>query len=103
LVFQEFLKCIKKAVSHWRMHPGTGVADDKVVYAYVPRIIKYYLGEEAIIPNVKTYICGEEEDFNYVIENIAELVVKEANEAGGYGMLIGPKATRRSMSFSVKK
>ncbi|GAB2556182.1 circularly permuted type 2 ATP-grasp protein [Spirosoma aerophilum] len=73
--------------------PGTGVADDKVIYAYVPRIIKYYLGEEAIIPNVKTYICREEEDCAYVMENIEKLVVKEANEAGGYGMLIGPKAT----------
>lgn len=73
--------------------PGTGVADDKVIYAYVPRIIKYYLDEEAIIPNVKTYICREPEDFGYVMENIEQLVVKEANEAGGYGMLIGPKAT----------
>ena len=74
--------------------PGTGVADDKVIYAYVPRIIKYYLNEEPIIPNVKTYICGEEEDMKYVLENIENLVVKEANEAGGYGMLIGPKATK---------
>jgi uncharacterized circularly permuted ATP-grasp superfamily protein len=73
--------------------PGTGVADDKVIYAYVPRIIKYYLDEEAIIPNVKTYICREEEDREYVLANIEQLVVKEANEAGGYGMLIGPKAT----------
>ncbi|WP_373512119.1 circularly permuted type 2 ATP-grasp protein [Persicitalea sp.] len=73
--------------------PGTGVADDKVIYAYVPRIIKYYLDEEAIIPNVQTYICREQEDFDYVMENIEHLVVKEANEAGGYGMLIGPKAT----------
>ena len=75
--------------------PGTGVADDKVIYAYVPRIIKYYLDEEAIIPNVKTYICREAEDFDYVMENIEHLVVKEANEAGGYGMLIGPKATAK--------
>ncbi len=73
--------------------PGTGVADDKVIYAYVPRIIKYYLDEEAIIPNVKTYICREPEDFDYVMKNIEQLVVKEANEAGGYGMMIGPKAT----------
>ncbi|WP_128543977.1 circularly permuted type 2 ATP-grasp protein [Larkinella soli] len=73
--------------------PGTGVADDKVIYAYVPRIIKYYLDEEPIIPNVQTYICREEDDCKYVLENIEQLVVKEANEAGGYGMLIGPKAT----------
>jgi uncharacterized circularly permuted ATP-grasp superfamily protein len=74
--------------------PGTGVADDKVIYAYVPRIIKYYLNEEPIIQNVKTYICSEEEDRNYVLANIEKLVVKEANEAGGYGMLIGPKSTK---------
>lgn len=72
--------------------PGTGIADDKVIYAYVPRIIKYYLGEEAILPNVPTYICREDADRKYVLENIEKLVVKEANEAGGYGMLIGPKA-----------
>jgi uncharacterized circularly permuted ATP-grasp superfamily protein len=74
--------------------PGTGVADDKVVYAYVPRIIKYYLGEDAIIPNVETYLCGEPDSMKYVLENIEKLVVKEANEAGGYGMLIGPKADK---------
>lgn len=74
--------------------PGTGVADDKVIYAYVPRIIKYYLGEDPIIENVKTYICSEADDLKYVLANIADLVVKEANEAGGYGMLIGPKSTQ---------
>ncbi len=74
--------------------PGTGVADDKVIYAYVPRIIKYYLDEEPVIPNVRTYMCWEEEDRQYVLDNIDQLVVKEANEAGGYGMLIGPKSTR---------
>lgn len=74
--------------------PGTGVADDKVIYAYVPRIIKYYLGEEPIIDNVKTYICSEPADLKFVLENIGDLVVKEANEAGGYGMLIGPKSTK---------
>ncbi|MEX2565314.1 MAG: circularly permuted type 2 ATP-grasp protein [Cyclobacteriaceae bacterium] len=72
--------------------PGTGVADDKAVYAYVPRIIKYYLNEEPILSNVPTYLCREEKDRNYVLENIAQLVVKETNAAGGYGMLIGPKA-----------
>ena len=74
--------------------PGTGVADDKVIYAYVPRIIRYYLNEEPIIPNVQTYICREDDDCRYVLDNIENLVVKEANEAGGYGMLIGPKASR---------
>jgi uncharacterized circularly permuted ATP-grasp superfamily protein len=73
--------------------PGTGVADDKVVYAYVPRIIKYYLGEDIILPNVPTYICAEEKERAYVLEHLDELVVKAANESGGYGMLIGPHAT----------
>jgi uncharacterized circularly permuted ATP-grasp superfamily protein len=83
--------------------PGTGVADDKVIYAYVPRIIKYYLGEEAIIPNVETYVCREENDLKYVLENIENLVVKEANEAGGYGMLIGPKATKEDHALFREK
>jgi uncharacterized circularly permuted ATP-grasp superfamily protein len=83
--------------------PGTGVADDKVIYAYVPRMIKYYLGEDAILPNVETYICGEESDCKYVIENIHNLVVKEANEAGGYGMLIGPKSTKEEQEIFKKK
>jgi uncharacterized circularly permuted ATP-grasp superfamily protein len=74
--------------------PGTGVADDKAVYAYVPRLIKYYLGEDPILENVPTYLCREEEDRKYVLDNIEDLVVKETNAAGGYGMLIGPKATK---------
>jgi uncharacterized circularly permuted ATP-grasp superfamily protein len=74
--------------------PGTGVADDKVVYAYVPRIIKYYLGQDAILPNVPTYICAESDGLQYTLEHLAELVVKAANESGGYGMLIGPHASR---------
>lgn len=75
--------------------PGTGVADDKVIYSYVPKMIKYYLGEEAIIPNVPTYLCGEDADLKYVLENIHNLVVKAANGAGGYGMIIGPKSTKQ--------
>lgn len=74
--------------------PGTGVADDKVVYAYVPEIIRYYLGEEAIIPNVPTYLCWKEDDRAYVLEHLDELVVKAANESGGYGMLVGPHSTK---------
>ncbi len=73
--------------------PGTGIADDKVIYAYVPKIIKYYTGEEAILPNVPTYICREDEDRAYVLSHLEELVVKAANESGGYGMLIGPHST----------
>ncbi len=72
--------------------PGTGVADDKVIYAYVDRIIRFYLGEESLINNVPTYICEEAESLEYVLENIEKLVVKEANASGGYGMLIGPAA-----------
>jgi uncharacterized circularly permuted ATP-grasp superfamily protein len=83
--------------------PGTGVADDKVVYAYVPKIVKYYLGEEIILPNVPTYICAEESDRRYVLENIASLVVKAANESGGYGMLVGPHAsTKEQEAFAAK-
>ncbi|MCA9065205.1 MAG: circularly permuted type 2 ATP-grasp protein [Planctomycetaceae bacterium] len=74
--------------------PGTGVADDKVIYAYVPDMIRYYLGEEAVLPNVPTYICDREDDRAYVLSHLDELVVKAANEAGGYGMLIGPHSTR---------
>jgi len=73
--------------------PGSGVADDKVVYAFVPKIIKYYLDEDPIIPNVPTYLCMIEKERKYVLEHLSELVVKPANESGGYGMLIGPKST----------
>lgn len=83
--------------------PGTGVADDKVIYAYVPRIIKYYLDQEAMIPNVQTYICREDDDLKYVLENVENLVIKEANEAGGYGMLIGPKATKEEHEIFRQK
>jgi uncharacterized circularly permuted ATP-grasp superfamily protein len=74
--------------------PGTGVADDKVIYAYVPQIIKYYLGEEPIIPNVPTYLCDNPEDMGYVCDNLQHLVVKPANESGGAGIMVGPHATR---------
>ena len=74
--------------------PGTGIADDKVIYAYVPQIVKYYLGEEIILPNVPTYVCNDERDRQYVLEHLATLVVKAANESGGYGMLVGPHSTK---------
>ncbi|MXY29252.1 circularly permuted type 2 ATP-grasp protein, partial [Candidatus Poribacteria bacterium] len=74
--------------------PGTCVADDKVVCSFVPEIIKYYLGEDIIVPNVPTYMCWEDSDRKYVLEHLDELVVKEANQSGGYGMLIGPHSTR---------
>ena len=73
--------------------PGTGVADDKVIYAYVPQIVRYYLGEDMIVPNVPTYMCWDAKQRQHVLENIDKLVVKPANESGGYGLLIGPHAT----------
>jgi uncharacterized circularly permuted ATP-grasp superfamily protein len=72
--------------------PGTGIADDKVIYAYVPKIIKYYLGEESIIPNVPTYVCWDDQERAHVLAHLDKLVVKAANESGGYGMLVGPHA-----------
>ena len=74
--------------------PGNGVADDKVVYAYVPDMIRYYLSEDAILPNVPTYLCWRDADRQHVLQNLDKLVVKAANEAGGYGMLIGPHSTK---------
>ncbi len=72
---------------------GTGVADDKAVYAYMPRIIKFYLGEEAILPNVETNICGEREGLSYTLDNLEHLVIKPVGESGGYGITIGPRAS----------
>jgi uncharacterized circularly permuted ATP-grasp superfamily protein len=73
--------------------PGNGVADDKVVYAYVPDMIRYYLTEDAILPNVPTFLCWRDADRQHVLGNLDKLVVKAANEAGGYGMLVGPHST----------
>ena len=74
--------------------PGSGVADDKVVYSYVPDIVEYYMGEKPVIPNVPTWRCSDPKQLDHVIANIAELVVKPANESGGYGMLVGPHASK---------
>jgi len=76
---------------------GTGIADDKVMYYFVPRMIKYYLGQEPVIPNVPTYLASEEADKKYILENLANMVVKAANESGGYGMLMGPKASSKEI------
>jgi len=78
--------------------PGTGIADDKAVYAYVPKIIRYYLGEDAILPNVPTWVCGEEAQCAHVVEHLAEMVVKPANESGGYGLVIGPRASAAELA-----
>ncbi len=83
--------------------PGNGVADDKVIYAYVPEIIRYYEGADAILPNVPTYLCWRDDDRAYVLEHLAELVVKSANESGGYGMLVGPHSTvQQQQEFAAK-
>jgi uncharacterized circularly permuted ATP-grasp superfamily protein len=76
---------------------GTGVCDDKVMYYFVPRMIQYYLRQEPILPNVPTYLASEPEDMKYIMDHLPELVVKAANEAGGYGMLVGPHATKEEI------
>ncbi|WP_455365527.1 circularly permuted type 2 ATP-grasp protein [Kaarinaea lacus] len=82
--------------------PGAGVADDKVVYAFVPKMIEYYLGEEAKLPNVPTYLCFDKKERDYVVKNLNKLVVKPANESGGYGMLIGPHASKEEREQFAK-
>lgn len=76
---------------------GTGIADDKVMYYFVPRMIEYYLDQKPILPNVPTYLASEEADMKYILANLEKLVVKAANESGGYGMLMGPKASREEI------
>jgi uncharacterized circularly permuted ATP-grasp superfamily protein len=86
--------------------PGAGVADDKVVYAFVPDMIRYYLDAEPLISNVPTYLCMREKDRRYVLDNLDKLVVKPANESGGYGMLIGPHASdeqRQEFAENINK
>ena len=86
--------------------PGTGIADDKAVYAYVPKIIKYYMDEDPILPNVPTFICRDDKDRAHVLANLDKLVVKAANESGGYGMMIGPHASekeRQEFSMLIQK
>jgi uncharacterized circularly permuted ATP-grasp superfamily protein len=83
--------------------PGTGIADDKSVYPFVPEMIRFYLGEEPLLPNVPTYRCGEPQELAFVLDHLAELVVKEARGSGGYGMLIGPAATHDEIeSFAAR-
>lgn len=83
--------------------PGTGVADDKVVYAFVPEMIRYYLDEEQILPNVPTYLCWRDKDREHVLQNLDKLVVKSANEAGGYGMLVGTQSTPEERADFAEK
>ncbi len=83
--------------------PGCGVADDKVIYTYAPDIIRYYTGQDAILPNVPSYRCVDKESRDFVVENIDRMVVKPANESGGYGMLIGPKSTKAERDKFVRQ
>lgn len=83
--------------------PGTGIADDKAVYAYVPAIIKYYLNEEILLPNVPTFLCAEEDQREHVLAHLHELVIKPVNESGGYGIVLGPRATEQERQACAEK
>ena len=82
---------------------GTGVADDKAVYAYMPRLIRYYLDQDAIIPNVETYLCAEPEGLAYTLANLEKLVVKPVGASGGYGVMIGPRAGKAEIEETRAK
>eukprot|EP01031_Cornospumella_fuschlensis_P004306 gene4306-5376_t len=82
---------------------GTGVADDKAVYTYMPEIIRFYLGEEPLLQNVPTWRCREPDHLKYVLEHLPELVVKEVHGSGGYGMLVGPTASKKERTAFAEK
>jgi uncharacterized circularly permuted ATP-grasp superfamily protein len=83
--------------------PGTGIADDKALYSYMPDIVQFYTGEQPLLPNVPTWRCMEAESLKYVLDNLADLVVKEVHGSGGYGMLIGPAASKKELAaFEAK-
>ncbi len=77
--------------------PGTGIADDKAIYSFMPEIVEFYTGEKPLLPNVETWRCADEDSCKYVLDNLAELVVKEVHGSGGYGMLIGPTASKKEV------
>jgi uncharacterized circularly permuted ATP-grasp superfamily protein len=83
--------------------PGTGIADDKAIYSYMPEIVEFYTGESAILKNVQTWRCVEPDALAYVLEHLAELVVKEVHGSGGYGLLVGPAANKRELEQFSKK
>ena len=83
--------------------PGTGIADDKAIYAYIPEIIKFYMGEKALLKNIPTWRCSEPDNLTYVLENLSNLVVKEAQGSGGYGMLVGQAASKRELNNFRRK
>jgi len=78
--------------------PGTGIADDKAIYSYMPDIVEFYTGQASILKNVPTHRCSEPDALKYVLENLQELVVKEVHGSGGYGMLVGPAASKRELA-----
>ena len=78
--------------------PGTGISDDKSIYSNIPDIIKFYLGQKPILKNVKTFKCREKNELKYVLDNLNKLVVKEVHGSGGYGMLVGPLASKTEIS-----
>jgi len=78
--------------------PGTGIADDKAVYSFMPEIVQYYMGEEALLPNVETFRCREPDGLAYTLDNLEKLVVKLVDGSGGYGMLVGPTASKKEIS-----
>jgi uncharacterized circularly permuted ATP-grasp superfamily protein len=83
--------------------PGTGIADDKAIYSYIPDIVEFYTGEKAILKNVETYRCAEPDALAYVLDNLADLVVKEVHGSGGYGMLVGPAASKQELADFAEK
>jgi uncharacterized circularly permuted ATP-grasp superfamily protein len=93
------MRAVRKGTVTLANAVGTGVADDKAVYAYLPRIIRYYLDEEPILPNVQTFICRETDSLAYTLDNLERLVVKPVGESGGYGICVGPKATKAELDL----
>ncbi len=83
--------------------PGTGIADDKAIYSYMPEIVEFYTGRKAILENVPTWRCSEPDSLAYVFDNLAELVVKEVHGSGGYGMLVGPASTKAERDVFAEK
>ncbi|MBO1027597.1 circularly permuted type 2 ATP-grasp protein, partial [Ochrobactrum sp. SD129] len=83
--------------------PGTGIADDKAIYSYMPEIVEFYTGRKAILENVPTWRCSEPDSLAYVLDNLADLVVKEVHGSGGYGMLVGPAATKAERDAFAQK
>jgi uncharacterized circularly permuted ATP-grasp superfamily protein len=94
------MRAVKKGSVTLANAVGTGVCDDKAVYAYLPRIIRYYLGEDPILPIVETHICREPAALAYTLENMDKLVVKPVGESGGYGICVGPKATKAEIELA---